>query len=76
MVFSYYVQMKSLSDFQAQIEQLRASINLKMEEMGTELVDNLTFEEKKQLSQLNPEITDLKEKLIACKTERIEVRRK
>lgn len=41
--------------------------------MGTELIDHLTPEEKDILSRLNPEITDLKENLIKCKTERIEV---
>jgi len=41
--------------------------------MGTELIDHLTPEEKKLLSDLNPEIKDLKEKLVACKTDRIEV---
>ncbi|MCH99961.1 structural maintenance of chromosomes protein 3-like, partial [Trifolium medium] len=34
--------------------------------------DHLTPEEKKLLSDLNPEIKDLKEKLVACKTDRIE----
>lgn len=41
--------------------------------MGTELIDHLTPEEKKLLSDLNPEIKDLKEKLVACKTDRIEI---
>lgn len=46
---------------------------MKRAEMGTELIDHLTPEEKDLLSRLNPEIADLKEKLIACKTDRIEV---
>lgn len=46
---------------------------MKQAEMGTELIDQLTLEEKNLLSRLNPEITELKEKLIACKTSRIEV---
>lgn len=46
---------------------------MKRAEMGTELIDHLTPEEKNLLSRLNPEIADLKEKLITCKTERIEV---
>lgn len=41
--------------------------------MATELIDHLTPEEKRLLSDLNPEIKDLKEKLVACKAERIEV---
>lgn len=57
----------------AQIDQLKASIAMKMDEMGTELVDHLTPEEKDSLSRLNPEITDLKERLISCRTNRIEV---
>lgn len=46
---------------------------IKEAEMGTELIDHLTPEEKILLSKLNPEIADLKERLIACKTDRIEV---
>lgn len=46
---------------------------MKRAEMGTELIDHLTPEEKDLLSRLNPEIADLKEKLIACKTDRLEV---
>ncbi|KAK7354274.1 hypothetical protein VNO80_19733 [Phaseolus coccineus] len=63
---------KSVGDVQNQIEQLKASIAMKNAEMGTELIDHLTPEEKKLLSDLNPEIKDLKEKLVACKTDRIE----
>lgn len=46
---------------------------MKQAEMGTELIDHLSPEEKDLLSRLNPEIADLKEKLIACRTDRIEV---
>ncbi|CAF2281906.1 unnamed protein product [Brassica napus] len=63
---------KSLDDIRTQIEQLRSSMAMKEAEMGTELVDHLTPEEREQLSRLNPEIKDLKEKLIAYKTDRIE----
>lgn len=56
-----------------QIDQLRASVAMKEAEMGTELIDHLTPEEKDLLSRLNPEITDLKEQLITCRTNRIEV---
>ncbi|ESQ50091.1 hypothetical protein EUTSA_v10001887mg [Eutrema salsugineum] len=63
---------KSLSDIRTQIDQLRSSMATKEAEMGTELVDHLTPEEREQLSRLNPEIKDLKEKLIAYKTDRIE----
>lgn len=41
--------------------------------MGTDLIDHLTPEEKALLSRLNPEITEKKEELLTCKTERIEV---
>lgn len=57
----------------SQIDQLKASMAMKRDEMGTELVDHLTPEEKDSLSRLNPEITDLKERLISCRTNRIEV---
>lgn len=46
---------------------------MKHAEMGTELIDHLTPEEKDLLSRLNPEITDLKEQLISCRSDRIEV---
>ena len=46
---------------------------MKRAEMGTELIDHLTPEEKDLLSRLNPEITDLKEQLISCRSDRIEV---
>ncbi|KAE9614923.1 putative structural maintenance of chromosomes protein [Lupinus albus] len=63
---------KSLVDVQNQIDQLKASMAIKEAEMGTELIDHLTPEEKKLLSDLNPEIKDLKEKLVACKADRVE----
>jgi len=64
---------KSRGDVQNQIEQLRAGIATKKSEMGSELIDHLTPEEKKLLSDLNHEIKDLKEELVACKNDRIEV---
>lgn len=60
-------------DVQSQIDQLKASIDVKKAEMATELIDHLTTEEKSHLSQLNPEITEMKEKLSACKMNRMEV---
>ena len=57
-----------------QIDQLRARIAEKKDEMGTELVDHLMLEEKDSLSRLNSELTLLKERLISCRTNRIEVR--
>ncbi|XP_021825217.1 structural maintenance of chromosomes protein 3 isoform X1 [Prunus avium] len=63
---------KSLADVRSQIDQLRASMAMKRAEMGTDLIDHLTPVEKDLLSRLNPEIADLKEKLISCKTDRIE----
>ncbi|KAL1827786.1 hypothetical protein DCAR_0206984 [Daucus carota subsp. sativus] len=56
-----------------QIDQLRARIAEKKDEMGTELVDHLMLEEKDSLSRLNSELTLLKERLISCRTNRIEV---
>jgi len=49
-------------------------MSMKEAEMGTELVDHLTPEEREQLSKLNPEIKDLKEKKFAYQADRIEVR--
>ncbi|XP_021278001.1 structural maintenance of chromosomes protein 3 [Herrania umbratica] len=63
---------KSLADVQTQIDQLRASMAMKHAEMGTELIDHLNPQEKDLLSRLNPEITDLKEQLISCRSDRIE----
>ncbi|CAN6691941.1 unnamed protein product [Malus baccata var. baccata] len=63
---------KSLADVETQITQLRASMAMKRAEMGTDLIDHLSPDEKDLLSRLNPEIADLKEKLISCKTDRFE----
>ncbi|KVI08018.1 RecF/RecN/SMC [Cynara cardunculus var. scolymus] len=63
---------KLLANVQTQIEQVKANIAMKRDEMGTELVDHLSPEEKDLLSRLNPEIADLKEKLIACRANRVE----
>lgn len=63
---------KVLVNTLSQIDQLKASMAMKRDEMGTELDDHLTREEKDSLSRLNPEITDLKERLISCRTNRIE----
>lgn len=63
---------KLLANVRTQIAQLKANISMKQDEMGTDLVDHLTPEEKDLLSRLNPEITELKETLIACRTNRIE----
>ena len=56
-----------------QADQLRAGIAMKQAEMATDLIDHLTDGERDLLKRLNPEITELKEKLIACKKNRIEV---
>ncbi|KAI8573365.1 hypothetical protein RHMOL_Rhmol01G0271400 [Rhododendron molle] len=63
---------KLLANVRTQIGQLKANISMKQDEMGTELVDHLTPEEKDLLQRLNPEITELKETLIACRANRIE----
>ncbi|XP_019197795.1 PREDICTED: structural maintenance of chromosomes protein 3 [Ipomoea nil] len=64
---------KLLANVLTQIDQVRSSIAMKHEEMGTDLVDHLTPEERDSLSRLNPEITNLKERLIAYKANRIEI---
>ncbi|ESQ50590.1 hypothetical protein EUTSA_v10023124mg [Eutrema salsugineum] len=63
---------KSLGDIKTQVDQLRSSVAMKKAEMGKELVDHVTPEEREQLSRLNPKIKDLQVKLIAYKTDRIE----
>ncbi|XP_051120273.1 structural maintenance of chromosomes protein 3 isoform X2 [Andrographis paniculata] len=63
---------KLLSSILSQIDQNRANIAMKQDEMGTELVDHLTPEEKESLSRLNPEITALKEQQITCRSKRME----
>ena len=67
------LQEKLLANAHSQIDQIRAGIAMKQAEMGTDLIDQLTPQEKDLLSRLNPEITELKEKFLACKTNRIEV---
>jgi structural maintenance of chromosome 3 (chondroitin sulfate proteoglycan 6) len=67
------LQEKSLENIRNQIEQIQSSIAMKNDEMGTELIDQLTSEERETLSRLNPEITELKEKFLLCKNSRIEV---
>ncbi|XP_066360671.1 structural maintenance of chromosomes protein 3-like isoform X2 [Miscanthus floridulus] len=64
---------KSLDNIRNQIEQVQSSIAMKNDEMGTELIDQLTSEERDVLSRLNPEITDLKERFLMCKNSRIEI---
>ncbi|CAN6456210.1 unnamed protein product [Victoria cruziana] len=64
---------KLLGTCESHITQLRAGMSIKVAEMKTDLVDQLTPEERDDLSRLNPEITELKEQLVACKTTRIEV---
>jgi structural maintenance of chromosome 3 (chondroitin sulfate proteoglycan 6) len=44
---------KSLVDARNKIDQLKASVTKKQDEMGTELIDHLTPQEKYELSQLN-----------------------
>ncbi|KAI3723901.1 hypothetical protein L2E82_35663 [Cichorium intybus] len=63
---------KLLANVKTQIEQVKNNIALKRDEMGTELVDHLTPEEKGLLSHLNPEIAELKEKLVASRATRLE----
>jgi structural maintenance of chromosome 3 (chondroitin sulfate proteoglycan 6) len=67
------LQEKSLDNIRNQIEQIQSSIAMKKDEMGTELIDQLTHEERDLLSRLNPEITDFKDKFQLCKNARIEV---
>lgn len=67
------LQEKSLDNIRNQIEQIQSSIAMKNDEMGTDLIDQLTSEERDLLTRLNPEITELKERFLLCKNSRIEV---
>jgi hypothetical protein len=67
------LQEKSLDNILDEIDQILSSISMKNDEMGTELVDQLTSEERDLLSRFNPEITELKEKFQLHKNSRIEV---
>uniref|UniRef100_A0A8I7B841 SMC hinge domain-containing protein n=1 Tax=Hordeum vulgare subsp. vulgare TaxID=112509 RepID=A0A8I7B841_HORVV len=64
---------KSLDNIHNQIEQIQSGIALKNDEMGTELIDQLTSEERDLLSRLNPEIAGLKERFLLCKNSCIEI---
>ncbi|GBG85240.1 hypothetical protein CBR_g39806 [Chara braunii] len=57
---------KGLQDLQERVASLQA-------ELGTDLSSDLSPAEQKLLSQLNPEIRQLKQELINCKTKRMEV---
>lgn len=67
---------KLLSNVRTQIEQLNANVALKRAEMGTDLVDHLTPEERNLLSRLNPEIKEMKENLMECRTKLVEIETK
>ncbi|CAO2840950.1 unnamed protein product [Amaranthus hypochondriacus] len=67
---------KLLSNVRTQIEQLNGNIALKRAEMGTDLVDHLTPEERNLLSRLNPEIKEMKENLMECRTKLVEIETK
>lgn len=67
------LQGKLLASAHNQIEHIQAGIAMKKTEMGTDLINQLTPQERELLETLNPEITELKERLMACKTSRVEV---
>ncbi|TVU26566.1 hypothetical protein EJB05_29119 [Eragrostis curvula] len=62
---------KSLGSIHDEIEKIESSIAMKKDEMGTELIHELTIEERDLLSQLNPKITKLNENFLLCKESRI-----
>ncbi|KAL7611996.1 hypothetical protein Lser_V15G05589 [Lactuca serriola] len=64
---------KLLANVKTQIEHVKSNIAMKRDEMGTELADHLTPEEKDLLSQLNPEIAELKERLVTSRRTRVEI---
>uniref|UniRef100_A0A0D3F0B6 SMC hinge domain-containing protein n=1 Tax=Oryza barthii TaxID=65489 RepID=A0A0D3F0B6_9ORYZ len=63
---------KSLDNIQNQIVQIQSGIAMKYNEMGTEIIDQLTSEERDLLMQLNTELTELKEKFIETRKEELE----
>ncbi|RZC71840.1 hypothetical protein C5167_035004 [Papaver somniferum] len=63
---------KLLANARTQIDQLQTSKAMKQSEMGRELIDPLSLNERELVTRLNPKITELKENLITCKTNRIE----
>lgn len=67
------MQNKLIASIGNQIEQIQSSIAMKKDEMGTELIDELTSEERDLLSRLNPEITKLNKDLLLCRNNRIKV---
>lgn len=67
------LQEKSLENIRNQIEQIQSSIAMKNGEMGTELINQLTLEERDLLSQLSREITELKEEYLDLRNSQIEV---
>ncbi|XP_066163484.1 structural maintenance of chromosomes protein 3 [Oryza sativa Japonica Group] len=64
---------KSLDNIQNQIVQIQSGIAMKYNEMGTEIIDQLTSEERDLLLQLNTELTELKGKFVLCRNRRIEI---
>jgi structural maintenance of chromosome 3 (chondroitin sulfate proteoglycan 6) len=67
------LQKKLLATAQNQIETQKANIASRLAEMGTPLEDQLTPEERYQLSHLNPEISKLKQERVDCVAKRMEV---
>ncbi|KAF8687325.1 hypothetical protein HU200_043008 [Digitaria exilis] len=64
---------KLVDNIRDQIAQTRSSIVMKNNEMGTDFIDKLTSEERDLLSRLNPEITELKEKFLIHRNNRIQI---
>ncbi|CAK9190374.1 unnamed protein product [Sphagnum troendelagicum] len=64
---------KLLATSHNQIETLKANIASRLAEMETPLEDQLTPEERNQLSHLNPEISKLKQEYMECVAKRMEV---
>jgi structural maintenance of chromosome 3 (chondroitin sulfate proteoglycan 6) len=72
-VFLVVMQKKLLATSHNQIETLKANIASRLAEMETPLEDQLTPEERNQLSHLNPEISKLKQEYMECVAKRMEV---
>ncbi|EPS70785.1 hypothetical protein M569_03975, partial [Genlisea aurea] len=76
LIRSHEKKEKLVASMLIQIDQNRANIAMKQDEMNTELVDHLTAEEKESLPRLNREITDLKDRLDTWRERRIETESK
>uniref|UniRef100_A0A7M5WMF7 RecF/RecN/SMC N-terminal domain-containing protein n=1 Tax=Clytia hemisphaerica TaxID=252671 RepID=A0A7M5WMF7_9CNID len=63
-------QESALTNYQGELERLRGQMKSFQEELGTDLLSQLTTEDQEEVEQLNGEIAELKEKLKVVFNER------